>query len=256
VTANRRMSRKLTFTAAYTFSKALGTADSIYNASAIPGQVRSTNYGRLAYDRPQSLVLSYTYTLPNGVRGDNRMINNIATRVILNDWQLSGISTFRSGSPATVGFNVNGVNLANVLTGNPDYGPRVIINGNPLCGSHNLNQWFDASVFAPALKGSHGNDSGFNYITLPGTNSTALTIFKNVPYSKDNYRRYVQFRLEAYNFLNQTQWNGVNTTATFASLTSTTITNLPNGTTQRFGFGAANSVTGSRVLQLALKVYF
>ena len=75
-------------------------------------------------------------------------------------------------------------------------------------------------------------------------------------YSKENYKRYVQFRLEAHNFLNQTQWSGVNTTATFASLTSNTITNLPNGTTQRFGFGAANSVNGARVMQLSLKVYF
>ena len=256
--ATRRVGRSLTFTGAYTYSKALGTADSIYNAGAVPGQVRSTNYGRLAYDHTHSLVLSYTYTLPKGIRGDNHLVNNFATRLILNDWQLSGISTFRDGTPATVGYNVSGIsNLAAIVTGNPDYGPRVVINGAPTqTGPHSLTEWFDTSVFTQAAKGSHGNDSGFNYITLPGTNSTDLTMFKNVPFSKDNARRYVQFRLEAYNFLNQTQWSGVNTTATFASLTSNTITNLPNGTNQRFGFGAANAVNGARILQVALKVYF
>src|SRR5262249_55026783 len=65
VTANRRMSKNLMFSVAYTFSKALGSADSIYYASAIPGQVRSSNYGRLSYDRTNSLVLHYTYNLPH-----------------------------------------------------------------------------------------------------------------------------------------------------------------------------------------------
>ncbi len=255
-TAARRVSRSLVFTAAYTFSKALGTADSIYNASAIPGQVRSANYGRLSYDRPQRLVLSYTYTLPKGVHGSNAAVNNFATRIVLNDWQVSGISTFASGAPATVGFNVNGVNL-NSLTGNPDYGPRVVINGNPSSGSQSLIQWFNPGVFAPAQKGSKGNDSGFNYITLPGQNNTDLTLFKNAPFGKGDAHKYVQFRLEAYNFANHTQWSGVNTTATFASLTSNTITNLADySKANRFNFGAANAVRSPRTMQVSLKIYF
>ena len=65
------MSRKLTFQLAYTFSKALGTADSIYNASAVPGQVRQTNYGRLSYDRTHVLVVNYSYSFPKVIRGQN-----------------------------------------------------------------------------------------------------------------------------------------------------------------------------------------
>jgi hypothetical protein len=266
VSANRRMSRKMTFGVAYTFGKALGTADSIYNASAIPGQVRSANYGRLAYDRTHSLVVNYTYTFPKAIRGSG-MLNNPATRLLLNDWQFSGISTFRSGSPSQVGWNVTGQNLNQVITGNPDYGPRVVVNGNPATGDRSLLQWFNTGVFAPASRGSQGNDSGISYLTLPGANQTDFTLFKNVPFTH-NERRYIQFRAEAYNVLNLTQWSGVNTTATFASLSSNVITNLPLGVatgTQnggRFGFGAANAVrnvggtAAGRVLQLALKVYF
>jgi hypothetical protein len=255
-TANRRLSRSLVFTAAYTFSKALGTADSIYNASAIPGEVRSANYGRLSYDRSQRLVLSYTYTLPKGVRGSNKLINNFATRIIVNDWQASGISTFMTGAPATIGFNINGFNN-NSLTGNPDFGPRIVINGNPNSGASTPIAWFNTTVFAPAQKGSHGNDSGFNYINLPGTNKTDLTLFKNVPFGHGDARKYVQFRIEAYNFANHTQWTGVNTTATFASPTSTVITNLADySRANRFNFGAENGVGSPRNVQISLKIYF
>jgi len=58
------MSSNLTFQLAYTFSKALGTADSIYNNSAIPGEIRQANYGRLAYDKTHILVVQYFLYLP------------------------------------------------------------------------------------------------------------------------------------------------------------------------------------------------
>ena len=259
-TANRRMARNLTFGVSYSFSKALGTADQIYNSGDIPGNVRAANYGRLAYDRTNSMVISYTYTLPRPIRGAS-FVNNFATRSLLNDWQVSGITSFVSGAPASVGYNVSGVTLSNVITGNPDYGPRPIIIGNSLSSDRNLMQWFNTAAFNPAIKGSTANDSGLNYLTLPGRNNTDLTIFKNVPFTGKE-GRYIQFRLEGYNAFNHTQWSGVNTTATFASITSNVITNLPLGIAPgtsnggRFGFGAANGTAGARIVQIALKVYF
>lgn len=262
-TVTRRM-KGLTFTGAYTFSKALGTADSIYNAGAIPGQVRSANYGRLAYDRTHSLVFSYTYSLPKAVRGSNSFVNNFVTRTLLNDWQLSGISTFRSGAPGQVGFNITGgANTGQLFTGNPDYGPRVVITGNTSGDRSNL-RFFNTGVFTLPVRGSTGNDSGIGYLNLPGQNSSDLTLFKNVPFTH-NERRYIQFRLEAYNALNKTQWSGVNTTVTFASATSNVINNLPIGVAPagspnggRFGFGADNAIraNSARIVQLAAKIYF
>jgi hypothetical protein len=270
VKAERRMSKSLTFTMAYTFSKALGTADSVFNASAIPGEVRQANYGRLSYDRTNILVFSYSYWLPKPVHGTTPF-NNPVTRLLINSWQISGITTFRSGAPSQVGFNISGVNNNQYFTGNPDYGPRLQLTGNPLSNNRSLMQWIntDSSVYALPPVGSYGNDSGIGYLTLPGTKNTDLTVMKNVPFAKDS-RRYVQLRIEAYNVFGRVPWNGINSTLTFASKTSNQIVNLPLGIATgtanggRFGFGSknglaniANNVSGfNRVVQVAAKVYF
>ena len=276
MTATHRMTRRLTFTAAYTFSKALGTADSIYNSGAIPGQVRKGNYGRLSYDRTNSLVLSYTYWFPKPIRGGSLAVNNFLTRTLLNDWELSGITTLRSGSPASISYSINGWNATMITTGDPDYGPRPVFTSNPISSNRNLLQWFNTGSFVAAPKGSQGVDSGVGYLEGPGQNNFDLVLQKNVPFSK-NEKRYVQFRLEGYNAFNKTQLSGINTSATLgggatipAALANSTIINLPTAIAAQgptpgtnggvFGFGAANGVRSNgganRVVQLGLKLYF
>ncbi len=269
ITANRRMSQNLTFGVAYTFSKILGTADSIYNSSANANQnIRETNYGRLSYDVTHNLVINYSYWAPSPIKKSMGVFNNPVTRLLFNSWQSSGILSFRSGFPATPGYNITGVNLANVVTGDPDFGPRVVIQpgANPNGNKTGIFQEFNTTAFIQAPIGSTNNTSSYDYLNLPFVSNLNLTLFKNIPLGADT-RRYLQFRLEGYNALNATEWTGVNTTATFASLTSNTITNLPinlvgagapNG--GRFGYGAANGVNSiggqNRVVQIALKLYF
>jgi len=264
------MTNNLTFQAAYTFSKAMGTADSIYNSSAIPGEIRQANYGRLAYDKTHILAVQYTYTFPKPVRGNNLALNNFATRTVFNDWQVSGITTLRSGSPFGLGYSLyTGQSLNTYVTGNPDFGPRPNLVANPadVSGGKNLLDEFNLAAVTQAGKGSHGNDSSFNYLTAPWFWNTDMGVFKNVPFTKDG-KRYVQFRIEFYNIMNHTNWGGVNGTVQFAALgnggTTGNITNLPQyllpaGTTPnggRFGAGAAQSPGGGRIGEMSLKVYF
>jgi hypothetical protein len=269
LTANRRMSQNLTFGVAYTFSKVLGTADSIYNSSANANQnIRATNYGRLSYDVTNNLVINYSYWFADPIRKSAGVFNNPVTRLLFNKWQSSGILSFRSGFPATPSYSVTGQSLANVVTGDPDFGPRVVIvpGANPNGNKTGIFQEFNTSAFIQAPIGSTNNTSSYDYLNLPFVSNLNLTLFKNIPVGVDS-RRYFQFRLEGYNALNATQWTGVNTSATFASLTSNTITNLPinlvNGSSVnggRFGYGAANGVASiggqNRVMQVALKFYF
>jgi hypothetical protein len=267
VTAKRFMSRTLTFQLAYTFSKALGTADSIYNSGAIPGLVRQANYGRLSYDRTHVLVVNYTYTFPKPIRGENKLLNNFATRTILNDWQVSGITTLRSGSPYGLSYSVLNQNLTTLLTGNPDYGPRATLIGDPtnVSGGTNLLTEFNIGAIGQTAKGSHGNDSGFNYLTSPWFWNTDMGVFKNVPFTKDS-KRYVQFRIEFYNIMNHTNWGGVASSVQYSTLgpggSTGTILNLPQylatGTSNggRFGVGAAQSPSGGRIGEMSLKLYF
>jgi hypothetical protein len=268
VTANRRAGRNLTLQLAYTFSKALGTADQIYNASAIPGEVRQANYGRLSYDKTHSLVVYYTYSFPKVIRGTNPFLNNFATRTVLNSWQVSGITTLRSGSPYSLSYSVLNQNLTTLLTGNPDYGPRATLIGDPkaVSGGTNLLDEFNLGAVTQTAKGSHGNDSGFNYMTGPWYWNTDMGVFKNVPITSDS-KRYVQFRIEFYNLENHTNWGGVASSVQYSTLgpagSTGTILNLPQylvGAGQqnggRFGVGAANGPGGGRIGEMSLKIYF
>jgi len=270
VTAKRR-ARNLTFQLAYTFSKAMGTADQIYNAAAVPGAVRATNYGRLPYDHSQVLVVQYTYTFPRPVRGTSAALNNFVTRTIFNDWQVSAITTLRSGTPYTPSYSLyTGQSLNALITGNADFGPRVTLIGDPsnVSGGKNSLEEFNLAAIAQTARGSHANDSGIMYLTNPWFWNTDMGVFKNVPITKDNLKRYVQFRIEFYNIENHTNWGGVASGVQFAALgpggSTGAITNLPQyllpaGTTPnggRFGVGAEQSPGGGRIGEMSLKLYF
>jgi hypothetical protein len=66
----------------------------------------------------------------------------------------------------------------------------------------------------------------------------------------------LEARLDAFNAFNHTQFDGINTTANFASPGSTTITNLANEQTNRNGFGAVSSVRPPRQMQWMLRFEF
>ena len=85
------------------------------------------------------------------------------------------------------------------------------------------------------------------------TNTADIGIFKVFPV-KERYR--FEFRTEMFNAFNHTQFNGINTTANFASPGSTVITNLANSTTNLNGFGAINSIRPPRNLQWMLRFEF
>ncbi|PWU12578.1 MAG: hypothetical protein C5B51_00360, partial [Terriglobia bacterium] len=103
VSATRRLARDLTLGVAYTWSKVLGT-DTDYSFLGNPIDHRKADYGPLTYDRTQTMVFNYVYNVPGGARKGSAL-DNVAGRVILNNWQISGITSFTSGQPVTVGGN-------------------------------------------------------------------------------------------------------------------------------------------------------
>ena len=105
----------------------------------------------------------------------------------------------------------------------------------------------------------------------PGINNHDLSIFKNFPIAREG-RTYLQLRLEMFNFINHTQFSGVNRTtnitrpagatgaAIFNSYTNLLITNntRPTGSASVLGtfFGEYNAARDPRIVQLAAKFYF
>ena len=64
VTANRRLSRGLSFSAYWTYSKVLDFNDGEFGAVNIVAPFRAWNYGRAAFDRTHIVKLTWVYNPP------------------------------------------------------------------------------------------------------------------------------------------------------------------------------------------------
>ncbi len=266
VSANRRMAKDLTIGVNYTWSKAMGT-DTDFQYSGHPLYHRQADYGLLHFDRTQSLVVNYIYNMPRFAR-DGGALDHPVFKLLLNNWQVSGITSLTSGAPYVVGggtsvsavgsYTVQGVGATTLnrrITGSEGWSPRPMITCNPnkSPGDRTLEAFIDPSCFAPAVKGSLGMESAVRPFRGPGVNNWDLSLFKKIPVGGDD-QRYFQLRFETYNTWNHTQWSTFNFTPQFNATTGA-ISNLPSAT-NRFGFGALNTVRNPRTIQLAAKFYF
>src|SRR5262249_3976861 len=114
------------FGATYVWSKALGV--SVGHAT----DTRKAGYGPLPQDRTQSLVINYIYDFPSIHKG--AFLDNAVSRVVMNGWQLSGLTSISSGAPVNVGYSVSGIagtTLNRMITGSEDVAPRVLLTCNP-----------------------------------------------------------------------------------------------------------------------------
>ena len=269
---NRRMSKTLQLGVAYTWSKALGIQSSTTTNLPIYQDLRKGMYGPLSFDRTQSLTFNYVYNVPGGARKGS-FLDNPAGRLILNGWQLSGITSITSGNPGNItysyqsgGSTISGAQLNRQVTGSEDVAPRVVFTCNPMSGGGQTLAFYNSSCLAPAAKGSQGIDSGWDRLRGPGYNNWDVSVYKKIMLPGEKDSRYIQLRAELYNAPNHTEFGsttaqnlGIQSTAIFNAAGQ--ITNLPTalgGSGGRFGFGALNSVrtNSQRIIQIAAKIYF
>jgi hypothetical protein len=187
-------------------------------------------------------------------------LDNAATRLIFNGWQISGVTLIQSGSPFGVGFDIPGTNLNQTITGSFTEGPRVKLLSNPLQGTsddpyHRLNP----AMFTVPAVGSIGVDAPVNYLNRPRVNNWDLSVQKTIPLKAEPAVR-LELRVDAFNVFNHTQFNGVNSNIKFASLTNPTPTNLvfnANGTINDInGFGSVSGSRDPRIMQLVARIVF
>jgi hypothetical protein len=250
---NRRFSRGLLLGVNYTWSKALGVQSvdlpNVQNFGA-PHTLDNhrANYGPLDFDRRHNFSANWVYELPKATQ-------NKALGYALNDWQVSGIYRYVTGQPYNLGINVSGIS-AYTLTGTQNVeSARIVLLKNPGSGhSSDPYRQFDLSAFALPGPGSTGFESGRNFLYTSPINSLDLTLTKRFRFKE---RVGLEFRLDAFNALNHTQFNNVN--ATFnGGLGATTPTNAASEAvaTARTGFGAVTSVRPPRNLQLSARFQF
>ena len=252
----------LTFQAAYTWSHEL---DNMFQGgSANSGGTNGINdydlqrwYGTGGLNQSQILILNYVYELPFFKGASNHLV-----RYALGGWEISGISSFQTGTPISVYCGINGLSTGvGGPTGCNSLGPLGIKKGtvdDPQFGP--TPSWFDPSLLGQVTTAqlAANNEPGmFGYLgkyalTGPGRNNWDLALMKNIalPWFRGEHSS-LQFRAESYNTFNHPQWTGINI---FCSSTTT-----PGGAcngNQNIGNGEVASAAPPRILQLGLKFIF
>jgi hypothetical protein len=200
------------------------------NAPQNPYDLKA-EYGPSALDRRHNLTASYVYEFPwyknqEGAQGR-----------LLGGWQVSGLWYFYTGTPLTVTtgtFDPGGIGcqISSPVSCRPD------ITGNPNANAgHVLPAFFVTTVFQQVPNGqARVGNSGRGVVTGPRFHRWDFALFKNTKIYGESM--YVQFRAEAINVFNHTNWSGVST-----SLTSST-------------FGQVTSANDARIMQIGLKFYY
>lgn len=233
---NRRVSRGLQFGVSYTWSKALGIASANGESVSPYFPARERDYGPLTFDRRHALAINYIYDFPNvGSRLGSR-----AMGWLLDNWQISGMTAFISGSPFTPGFStVDGQDI----TGSSE-GARITVVGDPHLdrGERTFERNFRTEAFQRTPQGDFGN-AGVGILTGPGINNWDISLSKRIPFSGE---RHLRFRVEMFNAWNHTQFSGLFTTARFDA--------AGNQVDPRFG--SFSSTYPARTIQLSLRLQF
>ena len=232
LSVNRRFASGLQFGLAYTVSKYLD-----YTGIPVYRPIRTWSYGFDGADQTHNLVVNFTYALPSASK---HMGGNKVVKLIADDWMLSGVAQFVSGSPAGIGLStVQGTDL----TGGGD-GQRVNVVGSPNANGSTFYSWFNPAAFALPKAGDPGNASK-NSVRNPGVNNQDLALSKR--FAVGGEKRAFTLRWEAYNAFNHTQYSGISTAARF---------DIPTGNQVNTQFGQVTSTRAPRVMQGSLRFTF
>jgi len=231
----------------YSFAKALGIISPTYDSFNL-----ANNYGVQASNRTHLFNVAYSFELGNPAK------NKIAGGFV-NGWQLSGITQVQSGANLTgiqgnsFGLNLNSYkipgttfNVSNTsLLGTPNIALHPLVTCDPTA---NLapHQYINASCFAIPTQIGQNGPATLPVIYGPAFFNSDLGLFKNFPIKE---KMKLQFRANAYNFLNHPLWsfNGSNLSLGYSGTTGLLNTPL---------FGYVTQKQGHRVVQLAVKFIF
>jgi len=268
ITARKNSAHGLTFIGAYTFSKTIDDTDT---ALYYPSYAVQDFYNRkleksiASFDHPQSLKLTWIYSLPIG-RGQ-KWLNyggGFLDR-LFSGWQITAIQQYLSGDPLYVSsslnnFLANGVAVvpgihADVISGVPQelkpQGLNAVLVTDPNTGAvTNGSAWLNSAAFADPPASPNGNYPlriGTGPRFLPQTRgpfqlNEDLGIIKN---TRINERFTAQIRCDMFNVFNRAGPGDPDTA-------------LGDGLPSQGGtFGLITApMNGPRVIQFALRLNF
>ena len=236
ISVDKRYSRGFTILASYTLSKAIDY-QSVNNWAQDAPPSNPFNFfldrGVSSFHRPQRLVNSLVWDVPSPVSNQASPV----VRALVRDWKFSGIVTLQSGRPFHIG--ATGDPLAGIAGARVD----LIGGGDPVLDAgrtkgEKINAYFDKARFQNPPPNGLGT-LGMNALEGPGFANVDISMVKGFRLPFLGEAGLGQFRFEAFNLFNRTNFN----------VPVTGITN-PN-------FGRLTGTDGEpRILQLALKIAF
>jgi hypothetical protein len=223
----QRLSRGLTYSAAYTRSVLKDTASSVFDASILAGPLTNAavadshhldrDYDFSTGDIPHYFGASLVWDLP------------IGAGALARDWSIAMVMTLQSGAPIAV-TQPNSLGYAGFTTQRPNLG------GDPAlpAGERTPSHWFNTAAFSIADQFTIGSSSR-NPVRGPGYRNVDLAVMRSIRMSSD---RRLEVRAEVFNLLNAVNYGP------------------PAATVGAANFATITSALDPRVMQLALKFSF
>jgi Carboxypeptidase regulatory-like domain/TonB-dependent Receptor Plug Domain len=236
---------------AYTYGHSLDDAsDGSGNAEMVNGLNPQQSYASSNFDERHVLEASAVYDLPFFTQPG-------LLHSLLGGWQISDLTGFQTGTPFSI--NNNSSFADNAGTGNSitDNSSSTIQNGGSvqsypdLVGAlhgavavrHPANvqgpRLYNSDAFAPPTGLTYGT-AGRNILNLPARTNFDMGLFKSFVVHEDMH---FEFRAEAFNVFNHTQWSQVNNSSCYGDCSSSP-------------FLTVTAAHNARILQFAGKFVF
>ena len=222
----KRLSHGLTLNAAYTFSKLLDDASSVFSQTIFTGPVLNTTGAADAYNRhlekdvssgdiPRVFALGWVYDVPRFWK--------------LAGWQIGGLVRIQAGDAVAVTQATNNNSSLGYAVQRPDR------TGNPNeLAVRTVGRYFDVTAFTAAPQFAIGTSSR-NPVRGPGLQAADVMIGKTFRLAE---RLNLEFRAEGFNVSNTPPLND------------------PNGSFGTAAFGSITSAGNPRVFELLGKIHF
>ncbi|HEY7056627.1 MAG TPA: hypothetical protein VH458_08895, partial [Vicinamibacterales bacterium] len=230
-----RMSRDVTVLNSLTLSDTKDNgSQSLENANGnfpAPQDFRNleADFGLSEYHQPYNNTTSFTWSLPFG--------RNAAglTRALIAGWELAGINRINAGEPVTFTYSPGATfivsGIAQDFRGANNYRPNVTC--DPLASDPTISGWFNRDcVVIPTDPSQPFGNAARNSVRGPIFWQLDTALSKRFAFGASTA---FEFRLEAFNLLNRTNFRA------------------PNGSRSSGAFGTITSTYDPRQLQLGFK---
>jgi len=206
VRVSKRLAHGFQIGGSYTWSKSIDDGSSTVAGDALANAIGSPPFfntrltrGVSDFDITHNAVINYTWIIPSA-----SALSGVA-HWLTSGWQVGGIYQASTGEPfsALIGGDPLGVNNGVVF----DYPDRIRGSGcDSLTNSGNPITFVRTQCFQFPNPSNRLGNAGRNILRGPGLSAFDFSLFKNNPIRIGSEQFNIQFRVEAFNILNHTNF--------------------------------------------------